>query len=352
MRSTKKMYLFCVPPTCGGAERVTLTIAKLLWQKGNNVKIVIIGNREGEIRDFIPSFFDVSFIKISNIWDFTTFKLVRLLKKQKPSVTFCSLIYLNLRVIAASKYVGGIKSIVRNNNSIESAGFKNRLLMKLLYPLADEILLQTDEMKAEFISSKIRLAPTKIHVIFNPIDKDTIGEKASSINPFKLHTINYVYVGRIERVKGLDVLMFAFSKVLKRVPNAFLYIVGRIDSNHRYYQEIRQQVSLLGLEGNVIWVGFSDNPYQYMRFADCVVLPSRREGLPNVILESMYLQTPVVVTRSVPVINQIVSREQGIVVDVDNVDQLALAMVDILKYKNTTEFKPRTDEVLLDLFKV
>lgn len=350
MIDSKNLILFIIPPSCGGAERVTLTIAKLLWHKSNNVKIVIIGKERGEIQEFIPSYIDVVFLRISNIWDFTTMRLIRLFKKQKPNTTFCSLMYLNSRVIVASKIVGGIKTIVRNNNSIDSVGIINRFLIKTTYPFADEIILQTEEMKCELIASKLRVEPFKLHVIFNPIDKDTIDKKVLELNPLKSQTYNYVFVGRIEYVKGLDILIVAFSHVLKTNPNSFLYIIGKIDSNYAFYKSIKQQIKELEIESNVIWVGFSDNPYQYMKYADCVVLPSRREGLPNVILESMYLRTLVVVTRSVPIIDQIVSEDRGIVVDVENVDQLAEAMMKIRTFEKPSLFQQSSNSLLYNIF--
>ena len=53
----KKRVLFCVPPNCGGAERVTLTIAKLLDREQYDVTIVIIGRTKGEIIKFVPDYF-------------------------------------------------------------------------------------------------------------------------------------------------------------------------------------------------------------------------------------------------------------------------------------------------------
>lgn len=331
----KRKVLFCVPPSCGGAERVTLTIAKLLNKEEFDIKVVIIGNIVGEIKEFIPDYMGIIHIKTQNIWDFTTFRLINLFKREKPKIVFCSLMYLNTRVILAAKIVGNIKILIRNNNSLTSLRFDDKWLVKHLYPKANAIILQTDEMKEELCQS-IQIDEKKLHVIFNPIDVDTINEQLNaSKSPFNAEFVNYVFVGRINYVKGLDVLIPAFAEVVKRNANSRLYIVGKVIESDLYFQSLQKLVIDLHIEEHVIWTDFTKNPYLYIKYADCLVLPSRIEGLPNVILEALYLQVPVVVTRSVPVIDRIVNREKGIVVEVENKKQLHLAMMEVVKLNTT-----------------
>ena len=74
-------------------------------------------------------------------------------------------------------------------------------------------------------------------------------------------------------------------------------------------------------------LGYKSNPYPYIKYADCFVLSSRWEGLPNVLIESLHLGTPVAAFKCVPVVERIV--EQGIngfVATPENVDSLAGAM--------------------------
>lgn len=322
----KKIVLFCVPPSCGGAERVTLTIAKLLDLNKFDIKIVIIGKSKGEIVDFIPDSFDIIHIKTRNIWDFTTCKLVNLFKNIHPDIVFCSLMSLNTRVILAAKIVGNIKTIIRNNNSISTLRYDNRLLVKKLYQYASEIILQTDEMKVEIVKY-LNLNNNKLHVIFNPIDIESIKiNLKQTTTPFDSNYINYVFVGRIDYCKGLDILISSFASLLKDIPMCRLYIVGKTINSNSYYLRLKQQIENLGIKDSVIWTGFTTNPYQYIKYADCFVLPSRREGLPNVLLDAMYLKVPVVVTRSVPVIDRIVQPQRGLVVDVEDVLSLKNAM--------------------------
>jgi len=53
----------------------------------------------------------------------------------------------------------------------------------------------------------------------------------------------------------------------------------------------------LGLGKRIRWLGFQRNPFAVVREADCFVLSSDHEGLPNVVIESLLCGTPVVATR-------------------------------------------------------
>lgn len=346
----KRKILFCVPPSCGGAERVTLTIAKLLDREKYDVKVVIIGRTKGEIKEFIPDYMDIIHVKIHNIWDFTTLKLIRLFKKEKPEIVFCSLLFLNARIVLAAKLVTGIKVVIRNSNSLKLLRYDGRLLVKFFYPLADTIILQTDEMKEE-LQSAIKINKKKLHVIANPIDLDSINHHLElSENPFEIEYVNYVFVGRISYTKGLDVLLSAFSKIIKHDIKSRLYIVGKVNKLDSYFQTLQKLVVDLHLEEHVIWTDFTKNPYQYIKYAHCLVLPSRIEGLPNVLLDAMYLQVPVVATRSVPIIDRIVSKERGKVVDVNDEVALAKAMMEMKDLKVTTPYVLNDGKIFLQLF--
>lgn len=335
----RKVVLFCVPPTCGGAERVSLTIAKLLDPLKFDVKVLIIGKAKGEIVNFVPENSEVYYIRTQNIWDFTTCKLILLFRRLRPNIVFCSLMYLNTRVILAAKLVGHIKIIIRNNIGFNRMRADDAFLIKKLYPKADAIILQTEEMKSELMEN-MKLNKDKVHVLFNPIDIESINRSLKNVDsPFDPMYVNYVFVGRIDRSKGLDILISAFSDLLKVNKRCRLYIVGKINASDPYYVSLMKLSSKLGLETKIVWIGFTTNPYRYIKYADCFVLPSRVEGLPNVLLDAMYLKTPVVATRSVPVVDRIVHSERGYVVDVDDSDALGKAMLKAVDIKIETDYR-------------
>jgi glycosyltransferase involved in cell wall biosynthesis len=100
-----------------------------------------------------------------------------------------------------------------------------------------------------------------------------------------------VAVARQEHQKGLDALLEALPGVLGRTRGVRLVVAGR-DGNQTPL--LRATVRRLGLEGTVAFLGPRDDVADLLAAADTVVIPSRWEGLSNVLIEAMALEAPVV----------------------------------------------------------
>ena len=85
MVNNKKKILFFLPPSVGGAERVTITISRMLPIHDYSIEYYIVGKEKRQIESFIHDSSLIHHIKISSIWDFTTTKIYCVLKKEKPS---------------------------------------------------------------------------------------------------------------------------------------------------------------------------------------------------------------------------------------------------------------------------
>ena len=129
------------------------------------------------------------------------------------------------------------------------------------------------------------VAPDRTATLHNFISlRDTAIPRAPTAGPTRL-----VYVGRLSREKGVDVLLQALAWSSSE---ATLTLVG--DGDQR--RALERQVLNLGLEDRVLFVGFQSDIAPWVHEAHCAVLPSRTEGLPMTMLEAAALGRPVIAT--------------------------------------------------------
>lgn len=325
----KKKVLFFINSGMGGAERMTVYIAGCLDQKKYDVIFYVIGNDWGVVKQMLPEGYEQKLIKVKNFRDFLTFKMAKAIRTEKPDFAFSSVFPFNFRLCIASAFFSKVKIIVRSDNYLYTQTLIQRMRLFIGYRFLDYLIVQTDEMRDENIK-QMWLKPSRVGTYANPVDTATIDKKvANGTDPLDHNVINYVFAGRIAHVKGLDILLQSFAEVLKVNSNSKLYILGDTTGVFEaFYNELLALSASLNIVDNVVFTGFNNNPYLYMKHADCFVLPSRNEGLPNVVIEALYLHTPVAVTTSVPVIERIVNNGvNGYLASVDNVTSLANAML-------------------------
>ena len=166
-------------------------------------------------------------------------------------------------------------------------------LVRFMYPRASRIITNTSGAKAELVES-LRVPAERIAVVPNPVDLDRI--KTMAAEPLDPGTEwpdgpVLVHVGRFTIAKDHETLLNAFA-LIRRRRRATLVLVGDGEDEAR----VRELTRTLGLESDVVFTGFTRNPYRYLSRATVSVLTSRFEGLPNVLIESMALGAPIVST--------------------------------------------------------
>lgn len=128
-------------------------------------------------------------------------------------------------------------------------------------------------------------------------------------------------VGRLVPVKGFDIAVRAFARVLTRFPDAHLVIAG--DGTAR--EELERLASEIGVRARVSfrgWVDPGDVP-ALMNAATLVMISSRHEGLPQVALESGLMARPVVATCVGGLPEAIIHERTGLLVEPENAAALA-----------------------------
>ncbi len=354
---TKRTIVFFTPQMLGGgAEKITNTIMKLLDKSLFDVHLITL-SKEGPAFAHVPNDVTVHILNSSKTM-FSLLKLRKTIVKLKPDILFSSLFRGHIALTLA---LSGIKrkpylifrspnspKLLINNNQIS---YIYRSFIELAYRKSNKIIAQTPEMKDE-IAFYHQIHPNKIELLINPIDQDDIDQKTLDCStPFNSQYINIVAAGRLDYQKGFDVLIKSFVDVVKQNPLYRLFIIG--DGAVDEKTSLQTLVSTLGLSEYITFLGYKTNPYPYYKYANAYVLSSRWEGLPNVVLEALYLQTPVIATRCIPFLSELIHEgENGFLVNVEDSDDLSYNLLNLDKIQEKFDLLNNSKEQINKLFNV
>jgi len=342
-KKTKLKILFTIPTlNGGGAERVFVNYIRSLDKNKYDISLLLI-NKTGEFLSFVPNY-----VRIIDLGKSKTrygfFRLLKQIKKIDAELIVVTTNRLNILILLASLFISRKIKICLYEPSMPSAQFDNNylpryylLLMKLLYRFADYIIAQTAEMKNEIVDYYL-VKSEKILVTSNPIDTKLIDcSLRGQGNPYDNKFINIVASGRIREEKGYEFLLNTFIKVVNDNQKYKLYILGNV-GDKLYMEKLTEIINENNLNDFVHFLGFQTNPFPYYKYADLFVLSSRWEGLPNVVLEALFLKTPVITTDCIPHFRKIIQDgKNGYIVDFG--DEINLSQ----KIQKYSELKVESD---------
>ena len=167
-----------------------------------------------------------------------------------------------------------------------------KVIERFVLKRADRVVFLSNENRKRIMERAKFNDINRTKVVYNNINTPRIEKlsKERAVN-FGVNKKVIGFVGGIsEEVKGLKYLIRAFYKVKQKIPNSLLVLVG--DGPDK--QKLISLAKSLNLENDVIFTGFKENPLQYMKGFDLMVLPSTSEAFGYVLLEAMYVGTPVI----------------------------------------------------------
>ena len=228
---------------------------------------------------------------------FIFFKLISILKKEKPQILHSFLFH----SILLGRIVGRICKVPIIISSIHSeyiGGFLRNRLLQITDSLDDVVTIVSQKASETMLKSKTASA-NKLLVIYNGIDlnkfifqdKKTREEIRKELNLKKDDKV-LISIGRLFKAKGYPYLIEAIKILKSKYPDIKLLIIGEGEEKNKLETQIRG----LNLEKNIFLLGRKENVSNYLNASDIFVLASLWEGFGLAIVEAMACGLPVITT--------------------------------------------------------
>ena len=317
----------------GGAERVVLNLLRGLYNRGYPVEIIVF-NKSGPLLTLLPvgvPIHDLGTITLR----YSIVSLVKKLQQLKPKIVFSTLGYTSVALLAVSWLLPRKTEIWVREANLPSISLPNNpypklmgVLYKLLYGRANKLICTSRRMKNEF-SLDFLVSEEIMDILPNPVDIDTIRRLSMPKKYFDRGGLRYVAAGRLTFQKGFDRLLYWFSE-LEDGSKSTLTILGDGELKNK----LKKYSESLNISERIKFVGFCNNPWQWYAGADVFLLPSRWEGMPNVVLEALACGTPVIATQESGGIKEIAEESKGNSVIVVNAEQQFIKAMNEVKIKD------------------
>ena len=284
----------------GGAERCLVNLAIGLDRARFEPVVYSLApppapQRAELVRQLEAAGVPVHFIGTPKSWQFSLAvrRMARLLAEQAPHVLQTFLFHANTVGVLAGHRAGVPQVItgIRVSDPRRWRHWLERRLSKRVHRI-----VCVSESVAEFSRTRGGLSTEKIVVIPNGLDVAAYDAAApADLSPLGILAERSLIacVGRLDRQKGIDWLLQLAPRFLAELPDHDLLIVG--DGPDR--SALESQAKHIEPRGRIFFAGWQADVPAILRRSALLVLPSRWEGMPNVLLEAMAARLPVVATR-------------------------------------------------------
>lgn len=342
-------------PHIGGVEVVFKNLAQGLADKGHEVTVItqrLEGTKAEELmgRDNKYEVIRISSLKSRYVFSFSAIPKVMELAKHADIIhtttyngalpaKIASFFRKKKCVITVHEILGKAWKDSMNMNRINAAfhRFIERMIMAVGF---DRYICVSDSTKKQVLAAKVK--KEKVITIHNGMDYDFFdSEKYDSSKVRKKFGIKdeFVYFGygRPGITKGFEYLIRAVPFIAKTIPNSKLVLILSKSPYDRYVM-MKDLIKALGVEKDVILVDpvKREELPNYLKTADCVVVPSLTEGFGFTVAESCAMGKPVVAsnTTSIP---EVISGSH-VLVKPKSAREIAEGVIKV--YKKKADYKP------------
>ncbi|MDQ3536097.1 MAG: glycosyltransferase [Bacteroidota bacterium] len=331
----KKIIIIVPTLSNGGAERVAASLS-LYFPDEVQVLYVLYQNDitylyKGRI---ISLNIDPSKSIFSKAYNFLyrLLKLKSIFLKERPDAVISFMEDPNLINILLNKRA--IISVREPKSLSVKNDFKNRMIIKKFYNRSKKIISVSKGIKEDLVNN-FNIKPFLIEIIHNPVNTIAINnlamEKLEDIHEFIFKNKVIICVGRLSYEKAQVDLLLAYTQ-LKDIPDLHLVLLG--DGEVRYdLENIAREHNLLD---KIHFLGFQKNPYKFIAKSTLFVLSSKWEGFPNVVLEAMACNIPVISSDCPTGPSEIfIDNKFKNLYQVGNIDELSLKLRTFLQSDNS-----------------
>ena len=293
----KKSISFFLPNLeVGGAEKVIVSLANKLYDRGYKVEI-LVSSKSGNLINQINNKIIIQNFSAKKVL-FSFNKLNKYLRNNSPDILFAThthTAFVSFFCIALNSFK--TKLILRKAISPGISFSENFLykfiiifISKINLYLANTIIVPSIKMLVDLKNSNKPIRDKFFH-IYNPIDFEIIRKK-SKLDEKNYFTGKYLLAAaRLQKQKDFYTLIKAFKTVSNKY-RVNLLILGEGDDR----KSIEEYIISCNLENRICMPGIVENPYYYMKRCELFVHSSKAEGLPNSLLQAICLNKVVVCT--------------------------------------------------------
>lgn len=310
----------------GGAQKMLVYVAETCLTEYKTVHLLALANQKTELKiDKKIVVNKLHYRFYSNIVKKITQKvrtikeIHKYLSQEKPDAV--CIFGLDTFFLTRVAMIGmKIKIVVSERNAPTSYGKVWYYFSKWLYRKSDAVVFQLEDVKKMYNLEIQR----KSYVIPNPY-------RENGIECFKGKRKEIIVsaAAKFDGRKGIDTLIKAFAEVHKEHPSYQLVIYG----DGPLLKDYKILASQLGINNCTLFPGMISNVAEKIKDATAFVLPSRNEGIPNVLMEAMGIGVPCIACDCIPGGPRLLtnSGERGLLVAVDDVAEMAKAINRIIK---------------------
>ena len=326
----------------GGAEKVMLTLAQQLIKEHCVTILSLADNFEYAIPEQIKveSLFTDRASKVDRFWKInkSVAKLEAWFSNKQQDIGAIDLVLSNLdrsNNLLAKSAVKNVHFVMHNSVNAELARqkklgpFSYRYLKKSKQNLNGKSLVCVSKGVEQEINQGDLITPSAITTIYNPFDLADIKRQSNEVNTAIPQSPYLIHVGRLAKQKRHDILFAAFAKLDKKYKLVLL-----CNKPVKAFKLAKEY----GIEEQLIVPGFEQNPYNWIKHAQALVLSSDFEGLPTVLIEALAVGTPVISTNCTFGPSEILKGElANYLVPVGNSEELSAKIKQVLANKPNVE---------------